>query len=109
MVERHPARDQLEDVVIETEILDGDDLVTVHRDADVLHLDAEKQVAAEPSDRQLAVQVLVRFADDVAAHPVAEPGGLRHDNRGGRRADDQRHHDQQHVHESSNNPHDPPS
>ena len=42
-------------------------------------LDAEEQVAAEPLDRQRAVQVLVRFAHDVAAQPVLEPRRLRHD------------------------------
>ena len=46
-----PARDHLEDVVVEAEVLDRDDLGAVHRDADVLHLDAEEQVAAQPLDR----------------------------------------------------------
>jgi hypothetical protein len=52
----------LEHVVVEAEILDRHDLAAVHRDADVLELDAEEQIAAEPLDRQLSVQVLVRFA-----------------------------------------------
>ena len=61
--------------------------------------------AAEPLDRQLAVQVPVRFAHDEAAQPVLEPGRLRHDDRRRRRSDDEREHDDERVNEPSDNPH----
>ncbi|MBW8861914.1 MAG: hypothetical protein JF601_06020 [Acidobacteria bacterium] len=105
LVNRQALRDQFEDVVLQAEILDGDHLAAAHRDADVLHLDAEEQVAAEALDRQRAVQVLVRLRDDEAAQPVLEPGRLRHDHRGRRRPDDERQHEDQNVSKTSDNPH----
>src|SRR5690606_11254519 len=59
----------------------------VHGEVRELH--AEEQIAAELPDRQLAVEVLFRLADDVAAEPVLEPGCLRHDQRHRRDAHDQ--------------------
>ena len=99
VVDREALRNQLEHVVVEAEILHRHDLAAVHRHADVLQLDAEEQIAAEPLDRQRAVQILIRLAHDVAAQPVLEPCGLRDDDRRRRRADEQRQHDQQHVNE----------
>ena len=62
----------------------------LQREVDVFELDAEEQVAAEAPDGQPAVHVVVGLPDDEAAEPVLEPGGLRHDQRERRRADDQR-------------------
>ena len=50
---------------------------------------AVEQVAAQAADRQPAVEVLVGLLDDVAAEPVAEPGGLRRHHRGRAGADHQ--------------------
>ena len=85
-----PFEMNLEDAVVDLERLDRDDALTRDVDRDVADRDAEEQVAAEPADRQLAVQILLRLADDVAAQPVAEPGRLRHDEREGDDADQQR-------------------
>ena len=105
LVDRQPFRDELEHVVVEAEVLDGHDLAAVHRDADVLHLDAGEQIPGEPFDRHRAVQIQIRLADDVAAQPVLEPRGLRHDDGRGRRADDEREHDDEHVNEALDDPH----
>ena len=59
-VDRQAFGQQLEHVVVEPEILDRHHLAAIHRHADVLHLDAEEQVAAEPLDGQRAVQVGAR-------------------------------------------------
>ena len=107
VVDRHAAGDHLEHVVVEAEVLDRHDLSAVHRDADVLHLDAEEQVPAQPLDRQPSVQIPRRFGDDVAAQPVLEPRRLRNDDRRRRRADDQRQNDDQHVNQPPRDPHDP--
>ena len=53
-------------------------------------LDAEEQVAVQPSDRQPAVHVVLGLLDDEAAQPLLEPGRLRDDDRHRGRADDQR-------------------
>ena len=69
--------------------LGRDDALARDVDRDVADLHAEQQVAADPADRQLAVQVLLRLADDVAPQPVAEPRRLRHDERQRHDADHQ--------------------
>ena len=90
LVEDDALRDELEDAVVDLDGLGRDDTLAGDVDRDVADLDAEQQVAADPADRQLAVQILLRLADDVAAQPVAEPGRLRHDQREGDDAHHQR-------------------
>ena len=51
---------------------------------------ASQQVAVEASDRQAAIHVVFGLADDEAAQPFLEPGGLGDDHRHRRGADDQR-------------------
>ena len=66
-----------------------DDRLAVHRDVDVLELDAEEQIPVKPADRQPTVHVVVRLPDDEPAQPFLEPRRLRHDDRHRRDADDQ--------------------
>jgi hypothetical protein len=106
-IDRQPLREQLEHAVIEPEVLDRHDLAAVHRHTDVFHLDAEEQIAAQPFDRQRAVQIQVGLAHDVAAQPVLEPRRLRDDDRGRRRANHERQDEHQHVREPLHDAHSP--
>ena len=90
VIEHDVTAEKRQEVVVEADVLQGDHRLPVHRDVDVLHLDAEEQVAIEPADRQAAVHVVVGLPDDEAAQPFLEPGGLRDDDRHRRDADDQR-------------------
>ena len=98
--DRDPPGDHLERVVFDADVPDSHRLTAVERQGDVLQLDPVEQVAAEACDRQPAVEVLVGLLDDVAAEPVAEPGGLRRHQRGRAGADHQHERD----HQSSNPP-----
>ncbi len=90
LVEHDAGRHELEHAVVDRQRLDGDDPLArdVHRH--VGEIDPEEQVAAETADRQLAVQVLLRLAHDVAPDPVPEPRRLRDDERQRHDADEQR-------------------
>ena len=89
LIEDDAARDQLQRVVIEFERFDGNHALAGHVHRHVAELHAEEQIAAEGADRQLAIQILLRLADDVAAEPVFEPGRLRDDQRNRHDADEE--------------------
>src|SRR5204863_8024484 len=108
-VDRQTPGDQIERVVIEADVLDRDNRLPVHRDADVLHLDPEEQVAFELFDGQRAVQVLVGLRHDVAPEPVLEPRRLRHDDRRRRGANHQGDDDDERLNQPPDNLHAPVS
>jgi len=58
-------------------------------DVDVAQVHAKEQIAVEPPYRQASVHVVVGLADDEAAEPFLEPGGLGDDHRRRRHADDE--------------------
>ena len=60
-VDRQPTGDQLKHVVIDADVLHGDDRAAVQRHRDVLELETEEQVATQPLDER-AIQVLVACA-----------------------------------------------
>ena len=81
MIDDNPAGDDLQDVVVDGDGLDGDDAFAGHIHGHVRETEVEEEVARHLPDAELAVQVLPRFADDRAANPVAEPRRLRDDQR----------------------------
>jgi hypothetical protein len=90
LVDDDPARDEVEDAVLDLDGLDGHHLLALSIQRDVFETHPVEQVAAQPSDAQVPFQELRRLAHDVAAQPVLEPGRLRNDEGHGQHADEQR-------------------
>ena len=60
-----PFERSVEDAVVDFTRLHRHDALARDVDRDIGEIDSEQQVAAEAADRQLAVQVLLRLANDV--------------------------------------------
>ena len=90
VIEHDVVREERQEVVVDTDVLERNNLFAVHRDVDIFHLDAKEQVAVQAADAQTAVHVVVSLPDDEAAQPFLEPGGLRHDDGHRSEADNQR-------------------
>ena len=87
---RHAARDELRDAVFDLQPLQRDDVLAVDIDGYIAELHAIKEVASEAANRQIAVDVLLRFANHESPQPVLEPRRLRCDQQKGNDADEQR-------------------
>jgi hypothetical protein len=95
VLERNTLSHELERVVLDTDVADAHRLAAVEHYGDVLELDAVEQASTEATDRQLAVEGLVRMPHDESAQPATKPRRLRRQHRGGARADQQHRRDDQ--------------
>src|SRR5262245_44763135 len=107
VIEHHVVRQERKEAVVDPYVLQRHHLLAVHRDVDIFHLDAEEQIAVDAADAQTPVHVIVSLPDDEAAQPFLEPGGLRHDDRHRRDADDQRADERDDLQKLSCDRHDP--
>jgi hypothetical protein len=105
VVEDHVAANHGEHVVVERQVLHADDGLAVLRDVHVFQFHAEEQVTVQATDRQPAVHVILRLADDEAAEPFLEPRRLRDDDRHGGDPDHERADEGDNLKRSAGNGH----
>src|SRR5262249_38607609 len=100
-VNRQIARDQLIQVVTESNVLGGYHRLPIESNRDPFQFETAKQVAAQAVNGDRAVEVLAGLCNDIHTNAVLEPGCLRNDRGSGGRSNEQDENDQQDVQQTS--------